>query len=88
MGLRRLPQDFHEVNVAMAPHMRAANEAQQRAIELLRELHDPAAELSADDRAARQAVIDELWAESRRASEAAQRASDEFKAKHPRWVTD
>lgn len=88
MGLRRLLRDFNDSNTAAVPHMRTANEAQRRAIELLRELHDPATKLSPEDRAAQQAVIDEVWAKSRRASEAAQQVSDEFKAKHPRSVID
>jgi len=71
---------------ASTPHLRAANETQEKINALMGEVQDEHSTLSPEERATRRQEIDELWEQARREQDGFRSQMDELKARHPRWI--
>jgi hypothetical protein len=88
LRIPRVLKDTAGAIEASLPHARRAADTKLKALELLREAEDPGSGLGESERAALRARVDELWAQTRRENEAAERPYEELKARHPDWVQD
>jgi hypothetical protein len=84
--LPRVLKDTAEAIRASLPHAQSASTANREVLELLRQVNDPNSGLSTSERTALRRRVDELWEQTRRENQAAERPMRELKARHPDWV--
>ncbi|MCL2770061.1 MAG: hypothetical protein FWD42_08140 [Solirubrobacterales bacterium] len=86
LALPQFMKDANESMRASTPHLRAANEARARATSLLREIQDPNAQLSPEQRAERRRKIASLHEQARREVEVVHRLTAQLQTRLPPWT--
>ncbi len=85
----RQPRPMNEATETMrahAPHRRAAIEARERATSLLREVEDPKAGLTPEQRAERRGQIAGLQKDARREEETVRGLTAKLETRLPAWI--